>query len=69
VSARLRTLAKRLNDPATRTGTAFWAALGAGVWDVLRHGASWPSVALLAALAGLGVASALATGRSEGMAS
>lgn len=57
---------ERLNDPATRTGTAFWAALGGGLWDVVRHGLTWPSAALLAALAGLGVASALATGRGEG---
>lgn len=46
-------LLKGLNDPSTRTGTAFYAALAAVLWDVARHGLSMPAGVVLLALAGL----------------
>ena len=52
-------MSRRLIDPRTREATAFYAALGVTLWDILQKGFNPYSVAILAAMAGIGVLGAL----------
>lgn len=52
-------MAFQLTNPKTKEATAFYAAVTAGVMDIFHRGASLWNVALLASLAGVGVAGAL----------
>ena len=52
----LRTLAADLRDPATRTGTAWWACLVMTLYDAVKHHLNLVNGGILLALAGLGVA-------------
>lgn len=56
----MTTFLHRLNDPKTRTGTAWWGALGACLVDTALHGMTWPVALLLASMAGLGIAATMA---------
>ena len=53
--------AVKLVDPRTKQATAYYAALGITLWDIIRHGFQPLSAMLLAAMAGLGVMGALGT--------
>lgn len=52
-------LMRKLTDPKTRESTAFYAALGVAVWDVITRGFHLWNALFMASLCGVGVAGAL----------
>lgn len=57
---------KKLIDPKTKQATAFYAALGVVLWDILNRGFNIYSAVILGALAGLGTLGALAAAYGAG---
>lgn len=53
----LRTLAADLQNPSTRTGTAWWACLVIALYDTARYHMNPANGGILLALAGLDLAS------------